>query len=205
MEEKELDNPFEEENNEKDNKIFKKFKIKDFVFLAIMAACMLITGGIMPLALGIPLFGAIELCIGLQFSLFPTIALMKTKKIGSLTIMSIFLGAVLAFMFFPMFICMIICAIITELIIILIFRNYNKDISCFVAGCIYTPLQIPFLYLWLKFMYQNENPKSAIKAMINPEMWQVFVITGAVILVCALGAFIGLKISKELRKAGKFN
>ena len=203
-----LDNPFEEIDNKKeedDNKIFKPFKVKDFVFLAITAACMLITGGIMPLALGIPLFGAIELCLGLQFSIFPAIALMKVKKLGSLTLISIFLGAILAFMFFPMFICLILCALITELLVLIIFRGYKSDVSCLFAATIYTPLTIPFLFLWLKFMYSKENPKSAIAAMISPELWQVFTISAAVIILCFIGALIGVKIAKELRKAGKLN
>ncbi len=205
MEDKEI-NPFDdiEVSNEEDNKIFKKFKISDIVFLAIMAALMLLTGGIMPLALGIPLFGAIPLCIGFQFSIIPVIALMKVKKIGSLTFMSLLLGGILAFMFWPMFICIASCGLITELLVLLIFRKYS-DKACFSAGVIYTPLTIPFLYLILNTMYHNDNPKSAINAMLHPELWQVFVISACIILVCALGSLLGIKISKELRKAGKFN
>ena len=201
------DNPFNDLDNKKEenNKIFQKFEIRDIVFLAITAAVMLITGGIMPLALGLPIFGAIELCIGFQFSLFPVIALMKVKKLGSLIITSIFLGALLAFMFFPMFLCIVICAIITELLVLIIFRGYKKDRACIFAGVIYTPLTIPFLFVFLKFMYNKENPKSAITHMINPEMWQVFLMSGIIILICIIGSLIGYKIAKELRKAGKFN
>lgn len=36
------------EDADDENKIFRKYKIKDIVFLAIMAACMLVTGAIMP-------------------------------------------------------------------------------------------------------------------------------------------------------------
>lgn len=201
------DNPFNDLDNKKEenNKVFQKFEIRDIVFLAITAAVMLITGGIMPLALGLPIFGAIELCIGFQFSLFPVIALMKVKKLGSLIITSIFLGALLAFMFFPMFLCLVICAIITELLVLIIFRGYKKDRACIFAGVIYTPLTIPFLFVFLKFMYNKENPKSAITHMINPEMWQVFLMSGLIILICFIGSLIGYKIAKELRKAGKFN
>ncbi len=205
MEDKEI-NPFDDidESKEEDNKIFKKFKISDIVFLAIMAALMLLTGGIMPLALGLPIFGAIPLCIGFQFSIIPVIALMKVKKIGALTFMSLLLGGILAFMFWPMFICIASCGLITEILVLIIFRKYS-DKACFFAGVIYTPLTIPFLYLILNTMYHNDNPKSAINAMLHPELWQVFVISGCIILVCALGSLLGIKISRELRKAGKFN
>ena len=168
-----------------------------------MAALMLLTGGVMPLALGLPIFGAIPLCIGFQFSIIPTVALMKVKKIGALTFMSLLLGGILAFMFWPMFICIASCGLITEILVLIIFRKYN-DKACFFAGLIYTPLTIPFLYLILNTMYHNVNPKSAINAMMHPELWQVFVISGCIILVCALGSLLGIKIAKELRKAGKF-
>ena len=49
------------ESSEKDNKIFKKYKIKDIVFLAIITACTLVTGAVMPLLVNVPLFGIIQL------------------------------------------------------------------------------------------------------------------------------------------------
>ena len=69
----------EEEN---DKKIFKKYKIKDIVFLAIITACTLITGSVMPLLVNVPLFGIVQLGIGLQFSIFPVIGMMKVRKPG---------------------------------------------------------------------------------------------------------------------------
>ena len=55
------------------NKIFQKYMIKDVVFLAIITCCTLVTGAIMPLLVNVPLFGIIQLGLGLQFSLFPVI------------------------------------------------------------------------------------------------------------------------------------
>ena len=93
------------EEAEDGNKVFRKFKIKDIVFLAIMAACMLITGSIMPLVGSIPVFAIVQACLGLQFSIFPTIGMMKVRKPGALLFISLCCGALFAFMFFPMFIC----------------------------------------------------------------------------------------------------
>ena len=47
-----------EEKNDK--KIFKKYKIKDIVFLAIITACTLITGAVMPLLVNVPFFGIVQ-------------------------------------------------------------------------------------------------------------------------------------------------
>ena len=78
----------EEEN---DKKIFKKYKIKDIVFLAIITACTLITGAVMPLLVNVPLFGIVQLGLGLQFSIFPVIGMMKVRKPGALLFQSIFI------------------------------------------------------------------------------------------------------------------
>ena len=57
----------------KKNKVFQKYMIKDIVFLAIITCCTLVTGAIMPLLVNVPLFGIIQLGLGIQFSLFPVI------------------------------------------------------------------------------------------------------------------------------------
>ena len=97
------------EDADDENKIFRKYKIKDIVFLAIMAACMLVTGAIMPLVGNIPVFGIVQVCLGLQFSIFPVIGMMKVRKTGSLLFMSVCCGVVLVFMSTVMFVCILIC------------------------------------------------------------------------------------------------
>ena len=86
----------EEENNKK---IFKKYKIKDIVFLAIITACTLITGAVMPLLVNVPLFGIVQLGLGLQFSIFPVIGMMKVRKPGALLFQSIFISVFLILMY----------------------------------------------------------------------------------------------------------
>ena len=66
---------------ENDNRIFKKYRIKDIVFLAIITACTLITGAVMPLLVNVPLFGIVQLGLGLSFSIFPVIGMMKVSEI----------------------------------------------------------------------------------------------------------------------------
>lgn len=80
------------------NKIFQKYMIKDVVFLAIITCCTLVTGAIMPLLVNVPLFGIIQLGLGLQFSLFPVIGMMKVKKPFALLLQSAFISIFLVFM-----------------------------------------------------------------------------------------------------------
>lgn len=139
----------EEEN---DKKIFKKYKIKDIVFLAIITACTLITGSVMPLLVNVPLFGIVQLGIGLQFSIFPVIGMMKVRKPGALLLQSIFIAMILVFMFPPM-VMIVLCGLIAETLSLLIFRSYKNDWACVLAGTLYMPMTLPLLYLYYNVFY----------------------------------------------------
>ena len=187
-----------------EKKIFCKYKIKDIVFLAIMSACMLVTGAIMPLVTQVPLFGIIELCLGLQFSIFPVIGMMKVRKPFALIFMSLFCGIFFAFMFLPMFVCAMVCAVIVEALVLLIFRGYKRDAACVLAGTLYMPMTLPFLYLWYNVIY-SINPAEdgkAVQAFIGADPWVAIGISVAVLALCFVGAIIGMVISRELKKAG---
>ena len=189
--------------SEESYKIFQKFKIKDIVFLAIISCIMLLTGAFMPLVSNIPLFGIIQICLGLQFSLFPAIGMMKVRKPGALLFMSFFSGIVLIFMNTIMFFCLLLCALIAEALTILIFRGYKSDWASFFAATLYLPLTLPFLYLWYKFFYSFTGEEGqAVSAFIGSDAGTAIGMCFAVIALCAVGAFIGVIITRELKKAG---
>ena len=186
---------------EDENKIFRKYKIKDIVFLAIMAACMLVTGAIMPLVGQIPVFGIIQVCLGLQFSIFPV--MMKVRKPGALLFMSLCCGVVLVFMNTVMFVCLLICAVIAEGLVLLIFRGYKKDGACLFAGTIYFPVTLPFLYLYYQFLYSWTGEEGqAVNAFVGSSAGMAIGMSVAVVAVCFVGALIGVIISRELKKSG---
>lgn len=56
----------------------------------------------MPLLVNVPFFGIVQLGLGLQFSIFPVIGMMKVRKPGALLFQSIFISVFLIFMFPPM-------------------------------------------------------------------------------------------------------
>ena len=201
----ELVNFFKEENSvellatsvsdekKSSNKIFRKYKIKDIVFLAIITACTLVTGAIMPLLTSVPLFGIIQLGLGIQFSLFPVIGMMKVRK-----------PFALVFMFPPMML-LIACAIVIEILVLLIFRGYKNDWACVFAGTLYMPMTIPLLYMYYNLFYTvSGNEKSAVSMFIGANNVGVIIgMTLAVMIVCFIGSVIGLIVAKELKKAGK--
>ena len=109
------------------NKCFKKFQVKDFVFLAILSAAMTLCGGItMPLVMHTTLFGLRNMAAAPIYALFCAIGLMKVRKPGALTIIGLFSGAPLVFFSPVMFFNNFVAAIIAELLMLLFFRGYNK-------------------------------------------------------------------------------
>ena len=190
----------EEEN---DKKIFKKYKIKDIVFLAIITACTLVTGAVMPLLVNVPLFGIVQLGLGIQFSIFPVIGLMKVRKPGALLFQSIFISVFLIFMFPPMAL-LTVCALIAEGVALLPFRGYQNDWACVVAGTLYMPLMLPLMWLYYNTFYTVTGSEKAATSLFlggtNPGV--AVGISVAAVALCFAGSVVGMLIARELKKAG---
>lgn len=188
----------------KEDKVFKKYSIKDIVFLAIITACTLVTGAIMPLLVNVPLFGIIQLGLGLQFSLFPVIGMMKVRKPGALLLQSAFISIFLVFMFPPM-VLIIVCAFVAEALTLLIFRGYKSDWACVFAGTLYMPLTLPLLYMYYNVFYTvSGGEKAAVSMFIGGGNAGLIIgISVAVVAVCFVGSLVGMIITRELKKAGK--
>lgn len=186
-----------------DNKIFRKYKIKDIVFLAIITACTLITGAVMPLLVNVPLFGIVQLGLGLQFSVFPVIGMMKVRKPGALLLQSLFISVFLIFMFPPMAL-VVVCALIAETLTLIIFRGYKNDWACVFAGTIYMPLTLPLMYLYFNTFYTVTGEEKAAMSMFlgGANAGVVVGISFAVVALCFVGSLIGMLVARELKKAG---
>lgn len=179
-------------------KIFKKFQIKDFVFLAVLAAAVTLCGGItMPLVMHTTLFGLRNMAAAPIYALFTAVALMKVRKPGALTVLGIFSGAPLAFFSVVMFFNNFVAAIIAELLMLLIFKGYQKKSAVFFTAGIYMPLSLPVSVLFS--MWLNGQSYSQL---VDRPLASIFTSLGTVALGF-LGAAIGMKISAELQKAGK--
>lgn len=182
---------------------FGKYKIKDIVFLAVITACTLITGAVMPLLVNVPLFGIIQLGLGLQFSVFPVIGMMKVRKPGALLLQAVFISVFLVFMFPPM-VFIILCALVAEAVTLLVFHGYENDWSCVLAGTLYMPLTLPLMYLYYNAFYTVTGEEKAATSMFlggaNPGV--VVGISIAVVALCFVGSVVGILVSRELKKAG---
>lgn len=188
---------------EKGKRAFQKYKIKDIVFLAIITACTLVTGAVMPLLVNVPLFGIVQLGLGLQFSVFPVIGMMKVRKPGALLLQSIFISVFLIFMFPPMAL-ITVCALIAEAVVLLFLRGYRSDWACVVAGTLYMPLSLPLMYLYYNAFYTVTGSEKAATSLFlggaNPVV--AVGISVAAVALCFAGSVIGMLIARELKKAG---
>ena len=179
-------------------KIFKKFQVKDFVFLAVLSAAMTLCGGItMPLVMHTTVFGLRNMAAAPIYSIFVAIGLMKVRKPGALTIIGLFSGAPLIFFSTVMFFNNFVSAIMAELIMLLIFRGYQKKASVFITTGIYMPFSLPISVLFSLWL----NGQSYDQLTANPKI-SVLTSIGTIALAF-LGAAIGMKIAAELQKAGK--
>lgn len=179
-------------------KIFKKFQVKDFVFLAVLSAAMTLCGGItMPLVMHTTVFRLRNMAAAPIYSIFVAIGLMKVRKPGALTIIGLFSGAPLIFFSTVMFFNNFVSAIIAELIMLLIFKGYQKKVSVFVTTGIYMPFSLPISVLFSLWL----NGQSYDQLTANPKI-SVLTSIGTIALAF-LGAAIGMKIAAELQKAGK--
>lgn len=189
--------------SEESNRIIRKYKIKDIVFLAIITACTLVTGAVMPLLVNVPLFGIVQLGLGLQFSIFPVIGLMKVRKPGALFLQSVFISAFLIFMFPPMAL-LTVCALIAEGVALLPFRGYQNDWACVVAGTLYMPLTLPLMWLYYNTFYTVTGSEKAATSLFlggaNPVV--AVGISVAAVALCFVGSVVGMLIARELKKAG---
>ncbi len=180
-------------------KLFQPFKIKDIVFLAILSAVTLATCAVMPLVASLQtvVFGIAQLITSLQISIFFTIGMMKIRKPGSLLIMALLTGLFQLLMAPPMFFSNIIVGLLIELLVLLIFRGYQKNSAVFFAALLYNPLSLPF-----NLLYNYLFGRDAMVAVATKAPWSTVGMTLAVVALSALGSWIGIKISKELKKSG---
>lgn len=177
-----------------------KFQIKDVVFLAIMSAVALATCAVMPLVISLQplIFGISQLVTVLQIGVFFAIGLYKVRKPGSLLIMALMMGLIQLMMSPPMFLSSVLNGILIELIVLL-FRGYERDTAVFVAAMLHTPLSLPFNYLYNRLVKGADSPLAAVADRAPPAAVGM---TLAVVAVSALGALIGIKIARELKKSG---
>ena len=182
-----------------ERKTFKKFTVRDVVFLAIVTVVLIVTCSVMPLVktLNQVIFGIAQLVTALQISLFLMIAVYKVRKTGTILIISIFLGAVQTPMAPIMGFSSVLTGLMLEFLAVVFFDGYRKNIHIFVIVSLYSIMTLPLGFLYNYLLGKEIMIKVAIEHPLR-----AFGMSIAIYLTSILGATIGLLISRELKKTG---
>ncbi|MBR1442004.1 MAG: hypothetical protein IJ583_00540 [Firmicutes bacterium] len=176
----------------------KKFELKDIIFLAILAAVATLFGGLAMPVMRSEIFGIQTLVTSPFYALFAAIGIMKVKKIGTLSVFGLFTGFPLLFMSPVMFFNNFAGGVLAEIVTILVFKGYNAKTSVICAAALWmiltVPISLPFS-LWFN--------GSSLERFRNTALPQTILVCVGIIILSVTGAAIGLKISDELKKAGK--
>ena len=172
-------------------------KIRDIIFLAVIAAAITLSGFVtVPLVVAIPLPGIRMVTPALLYGLFLTVGVMRVRKVGSIFIPMLLNGLVLLMMSPVMFANCLISGIVAEGITLLIFKNFESDRATLIAGGITIPLWFPGDFL-IGVILGGEQ-----LAQYTTNPWIIIPIFLASVILSFTGAFAGLKIGRELKKAG---
>jgi energy-coupling factor transport system substrate-specific component len=178
--------------------LLRKFTVRDIVFLAVLAAALTVTGVItMPLVMTITLFGVRNAAAAIFYGAFGAIALLKVRKPGALLLVSIFNGAILLMMSPVMFLNNFFGALAAEIIALAIFKTYENEKAIVLAAGLFVPLTLPASVFFAMLL----NGQTVSQIVERP--WLSALICALTVGLSFAGAAIGLKIGRELRKAGK--
>lgn len=178
---------------------FQKFTVKDIVFLAIMAALMMLCGAVsMPvMGLGTELFGIENMCTAIFYGLVVSLAVQKVRKPGAVTLVCIFVGAIQLIMGPVMFLTTTLSGLIAEIVALALFRGYEKDRALITAATLVAPLGLPFVVV-SKLILRGQSLSEVFHVS-----WTLPIIAAGTVLLSFAGAMLGRKIGSELRRAGK--
>ncbi len=174
------------------------FTVKDVVFIAILSAAITIAGLLtMPLVMSVTLFGVRNMASAFLYTVLIAIGLLKVKKLGTLTLVGLLHGSVLIMMAPVMFWTMFLAGLLTELVVLLVFRNYDHEKAIPFATILFIPMTIPLTLITSSIVHGIPIQEIVEKPMISLVL--VFLTLG----LSLIGTNVGMKIGKELRKAGK--
>lgn len=173
------------------------FKIKDIVFLAIMAALLFLCSAVAMPLMSISLFGLRNMATAIFYGIFATLALMKVRKPGALTLLGFFNSVILLMMSPVMFVTNTVSAFLSEVIALGLFKTYENNRAVSVAACLMIPMTLPFTALFSVIM------NGVTFAEVIGGSWFVILTCLGTVALSALGGFIGNRIGRELQKAGK--
>lgn len=185
------------EKYNKENHLFKYYTVKDFVFIAIASAAMIVSCFVMPLMNAIPIFGMGFIGISFQVCFFQAVIASKVRKIGCVFFSSFILGLFHLAMAPHMFLFCVISGIICELIAC-IFRGYRNSVSIIIVCGLLSSL-IMVSYVTYDFILLGDD---AFAKLYIENWWIPTIIAICEVTLGYLGSISGTLLMKKLKKKG---
>jgi energy-coupling factor transport system substrate-specific component len=176
----------------------RNFTVKDIIFMAIITAAMLVIGFLtIPLAFATQLPAMPMLFSALPYAFFLTIAAYKIRKTGTIFMIALLNGLVLLMMSLVMFTQSVITGLLCELVIYFGFRErYQSDRGIMTGAAFFQVFVIPVSFL-VSFILASD---SLDQYLASP--WIILPVSLGTFALGVFGAVLGLRVAKELRKAG---
>lgn len=174
------------------------FKVKDIAFMAVMAALLILCAGVAMPFMAVQIFGLRNMITAPFYGIFLSIVLQKVRKPGTITITMLFNSAILGIMSPVMLVNNLGSAIVAELIVLLISRSYEKRAAIAVVAGLVVPLTLPISIPFNIFLFGK-----TMEEVLTGQLYMILLSCVGTVALSYVGVAIGMKIGKELKKAGK--
>lgn len=184
-------------------KIFKKYTVRDFVFIIVASVAMLITCLDMPFVSGIGIFGIGMIAIAFQVSFFQAVILAKVRKPGA-SLISAFLLGMFHVVFAPqMILFSFIGGLVGEALGLLLFRGYKSYVSIGFTASFLVPV-ITLCTIGWYFLLNIGNPMEAMTHLNLKDAGVIIptITTFGVVALSIAGSICGTLLMRTLYKKG---
>ncbi|MFZ2087842.1 MAG: hypothetical protein WAU47_04640 [Desulfobaccales bacterium] len=174
------------------------FTTREYVFAALLAGALLaVSSIIIPLTLPLRIPGLANAVNAPFASFFLVIGLARLRKPGSLLLI-LGIYALICLMIHPVIFFFIMTgAMVAEIVCWLIFRGFRTPKAQVTGVILYELASFPAAMLFSLWLM----PARALK----PALWVFIVAEAAIFITALLGALAGLKVARELARAGKLH
>lgn len=129
----------------------KKFRVKDWVLMGLSLAMMIVIGKVLySLSLTLPIPSSRVLLTAPVFSFIYTATILKTRRIGTVTLISLCYGIYMLRMSFFGALAGVLSGVISDILTYLIFRNYSE-----IRNIVYSVPIRSSLSVWTSFFIVN--------------------------------------------------
>lgn len=181
--------------------IFKKYKVRDVVFIVLASVAMLVTCMAMPFLNSVQIYGIGLLGIAFQVSFFQAVILCKVKKPGASFFSAMILG-LFHVVFAPhMILFCFVSGLLSEAIGLLAFRSYRNPLAIALTSSLLPPFITLCLTGW-SFLLMGVDGAMGHLHLTGAGIWIPVGVALGVLALSLFGATCGILLMRTLLRKG---